>query len=282
MSGRAEDRARGGTERLRRERVGAAVRERDAGAERIGRPEQGADVARGRTAARARGTCSRGPVGRSARRYTPIARAGCGSVETRASSSSSTVSPATSRCTGSMPAPRAASTRSSPSTAKSPVSSRCLRWPSSLRTSLSVSLSREVITAASRVRCRGDRLARRTRAGPGQTRSSSSKTASPSRLRDPSGAPRPRRAAARRPPRPRAPRRARARRPRAGRRRRTSRRRRSARRRAGRRGPPAGSSRSHPAISSGGSGIRRSVSTAASSRAMRSSSPGQTKLRSRR
>ena len=59
---------------------------------------------RDRTAARARGTCSRAPVGRSARRYTPIARAGCGSVETRASSSSSTVSPATSRCTGSMPA----------------------------------------------------------------------------------------------------------------------------------------------------------------------------------
>src|SRR4029450_6492140 len=75
-----------------------------------------------------------------------MTRAACGSVETRERSSGSIVSPATSRCTGSIPGSRAASGRASPSTANSPVSSLYFRCPSSLRTSLSVSLSREVIT----------------------------------------------------------------------------------------------------------------------------------------
>ena len=48
----------------------------------------------GRRAARARGTSSARRRGRSARRKTPITRGGCGSVETPASSSASTFSPA--------------------------------------------------------------------------------------------------------------------------------------------------------------------------------------------
>ena len=81
----------------------------------------------------------------------------------RASSASSTVSPATSRWTGLIPASARPRTRSSPSAANSPVASRCLRCPSSLPTSLSVSLSRDVITAAgtSRASCRGSRAAPR-------------------------------------------------------------------------------------------------------------------------
>src|SRR5581483_10390210 len=66
----------------------------------------------------------RTPRGRSSRRNTAITRGGCASDDTSASSACSTVSPATSSSTGSMPA---ASTRSSPSTTKRPSLSRQLR-----------------------------------------------------------------------------------------------------------------------------------------------------------
>src|SRR6188472_614181 len=70
------------------------------------------------------------------------------SEETSPRSSGRTLSPATSSSTGSMPATVAASTRSSLSTAKSPVSSRCLRAERSFRTSRSVSFWRDSIRFA--------------------------------------------------------------------------------------------------------------------------------------
>jgi hypothetical protein len=99
----------------------------------------------------ARPTSGRSSFGRSARRNTAITRGGCASVETSASRAGSTLSSATSSSNGSMPAESAASTRSSPSTKKSPSLSR-QRRSCSLRTSLSFSLSREVIRLALRHR----------------------------------------------------------------------------------------------------------------------------------
>src|SRR5262245_18769716 len=64
-----------------------------------------------------------------------------------------------------MPASRAASTRSSPSTANSSVSSRCFRCPSSLRTSFTVSLSRYVITGTHTVTGRAYSLPSSSRVG---------------------------------------------------------------------------------------------------------------------
>src|SRR5439155_5517682 len=81
---------------------------------------------------------------RSSRRKTPMTRGGWPSVETSASNSGTTFSPATSSSTGSTPAARAASTRSSPSQTNRPSLSRC-RADASRRTSLSVLFSAEVI-----------------------------------------------------------------------------------------------------------------------------------------
>src|SRR3954447_1232008 len=90
----------------------------------------------------ARATAALASVSR--RRKTPRTRGGWPSAETSASSEGSTSSPATSSSTASNPPARAASTRSSPSTTNRPSLSR-QRRSCSLRTSLSFSLSRELI-----------------------------------------------------------------------------------------------------------------------------------------
>ncbi len=144
----AEDRTRRGAQRLRR-RSGRRSRRR-ARRRRRRRRRSGSACRRcpGRPRARApeRPAAARRPAGRP-RRKTPITRGGCGSVEMPASRSGSTDSPATSRSTGSIPAPSAASTRSSPSQTNRPSFVRC-RLLSSRRTSLSRGLAAEVITAA--------------------------------------------------------------------------------------------------------------------------------------
>ena len=88
---------------------------------------------------------SRDSRGRAAVRKTPTTRAGWGSVETAASNSGSMLSPATRSSIGSIPAAAAASIRSSPSTAKSPSSSRLRFCARSFRTSFSVGFDADVI-----------------------------------------------------------------------------------------------------------------------------------------
>ena len=150
----AEDRSRRGAHRLRPGRVGAARprarrRRRTRRAARSSVPTLPGirDVPqreRRRAAFRAAGR-------RAGTRRSPAADARASTPPRAAPSATS--SPATSRSTGSSPAARPASTRSSPSTANSPSLSRQRRsW--SLRTSLSRSLSREVIS------CRGRRSRR--------------------------------------------------------------------------------------------------------------------------
>ena len=89
-----------------------------------------------------------GPPRRSSLRKTATTRGGCGSSETPASSAGSTSSSARRTSTGSRPAARPASTRSSPSATKSP--SR-FRWLAdcSRRISRSLGFAAEVITSAS-------------------------------------------------------------------------------------------------------------------------------------
>ena len=148
-SGDAEDRAGRGAQRLRRERVGAPVRERHARAERVRRAQQRADVARiGEPPEREAHVPRRRRAGRRAGRRRSRAP-GCGSVETRASSSASTVSPATSRCDR-LDARAARRRRRDPRPRPRTALSRhgACAAPSSLRTSLRVSLSREVISAS--------------------------------------------------------------------------------------------------------------------------------------
>ena len=109
-------------------RVGAARGERDDGAERVRGPDQRADVPGiGDVPEREpdRPLLERPAGRRGGRRRSPAA--GARASRPPASSSGSTSSPATSRSTGSIPAARAASTRSSPSQTNSPSLSRCRR-----------------------------------------------------------------------------------------------------------------------------------------------------------
>ena len=134
----APDRAGARAQRLRRGRVGAAVGERDRGAERVGRADQRADVAGvGDPPERER----RVPL-LPARQILAAVDADharrVGGGRDLARSSGSTSSPARSRSTGSAVA---ASTASSPSTKKRPSLSR-QRRSCSFRMSLRRSLSR--------------------------------------------------------------------------------------------------------------------------------------------
>ena len=90
-------------------------------------------------------TTSRSPTGRSFRLKTPMTRGAWPSVDTSPRSSGTTFSPAIRSSTGSTPAATAAPTRSSPSAAKSPVSTRCFFPARSFRTSRSFSFCRDSI-----------------------------------------------------------------------------------------------------------------------------------------
>ena len=104
------------------------------------------------------------PRGSDSCRKRPITRGGYPIVDTFASSSGSTSSPARSTSTGSTPASSAAWTRSSPSTTKSPSFSRWRRDSSSRWISRSFGLWADVITAPTAARSRGSQRGRRTRA----------------------------------------------------------------------------------------------------------------------
>ena len=160
----AEERAHRRAHRLRSRRIGAALRQRDARAEGVRRAQQRADVAgvadapeRKRHRPRTAREILPPEDGDDARRMRERRHL--------REQLGATSSPATSTSAGSSPAARPASSRSSPSTANSPSLSRQRRsW--SLRTSLSRSLSREVIRpAGSAARPSPARRSRRTRPG---------------------------------------------------------------------------------------------------------------------
>ena len=140
----AEDRAGRGTERLRAQRVGAALRERDRGAERVGGAQQRSDISRIGDSPERKRCLTRSSRQRRGPEHSDDAGRMRRSVETAASSSGSTVPPATRSSIGSIPAAAAASTRSSPSTAKCPILALrfCAR---SFRTSFSVGFDADVI-----------------------------------------------------------------------------------------------------------------------------------------
>ena len=184
-----EDRPRRRAQRLRRQRVGAAVGEGDGGAERIRRADERADVPRvGQPPERETGVARRAAGGPSAGTRRSRARGAAASTRRRAAPRRRTRP----RRAGGRARPRrrrAASTRSSPSTAKRPVSSRCLRCPRSFRTSFSVALSREVITRPVSQRPAADqRRARRMLRRPSRRRPAATRPwPSRPRRRTPSG-----------------------------------------------------------------------------------------------
>ena len=131
----AKDRADGRPERLRRERVGAAVREGDAGAERVGGPDQGADVPRVSEAPEAEAGVADG--GREVGAAVDADRAS-GMRQRRDAGEQGLVDrlAGDEEVDGLDPRGRGRLDEVFPSTANSPLSSRCFRCPRSLRTSL--------------------------------------------------------------------------------------------------------------------------------------------------